>query len=59
MAASLGMAVGFGYYLIAIFTAVLVLLTLVAIRPIENRFFKNRKNRRRTDPHPDEESIQS
>jgi len=59
VAASLGMAVGFGYYLIAIFTALLVLVTLVAIRPLENRFFKNRKMRRRTDPHPDEESIQS
>jgi putative Mg2+ transporter-C (MgtC) family protein len=54
VAASLGMAVGFGYFLIAIFTAVLVVLTLIAIRPVEERFFKNRKNRRRGDVHPDE-----
>lgn len=52
--ASLGMAVGFGYFWIAIFTAVVVLLTLVAIRPIEARFFKGRRNRRLSDPHPDE-----
>ena len=52
--ASLGMAVGFGYYAIAVFTAFLVLFTLVAIRPLENRFFKGRRNRRITDPHPDE-----
>lgn len=52
--ASLGMAVGFGYFGIAIFTAILVVVTLVAIRPLEERFFKNRRNRRRDDPHPDE-----
>lgn len=52
--ASLGMAVGFGYYVVPVFATVLVLATLVAIRPIENRFFKNRRNRRHDDPHPDE-----
>ncbi len=52
--ASLGMAVGFGYFWIAIFTAAVVLLTLVAIRPIESRFFKGRRNRRLSDPHSDE-----
>lgn len=52
--ASLGMAVGFGYFGIAIFSAAIVILTLVAIRPIETRFFRNSRNRRRTDPHPDE-----
>lgn len=52
--ASLGMAVGFGYFAIAVFTAAVVLLTLVAIRPIEARFFKGRRNRRLSDPHPDE-----
>ena len=41
--AALGMAVGFGFYFIGIFTAALVLMTLVAIRPIERRFFKRRK----------------
>ncbi len=48
------MAVGFGYYGIAIFTAVIVMVTLVAIKPIEDRFFKNRHNRRRGDPAVDE-----
>jgi len=52
--ASLGMAVGFGYFTIAIFTAAVVLVTLVAIRPIESRFFKGRRNRRLSDPHSDE-----
>jgi putative Mg2+ transporter-C (MgtC) family protein len=52
--ASLGMAVGFGYYAFAVFTAILVLLTLVAIRPVENRFFKGRRNRRHDDPHHDD-----
>ena len=54
VAASLGMAIGFGYYGIAIFTGALVVVTLVAIRPIEERFFRNRRNRRRDDPHTDE-----
>ncbi len=57
--ASLGMAVGFGYYGIAVFAAILVLFTLIVIRPIENRLFKDRRNRRHDDvhhddPHPDE-----
>jgi len=57
--ASLGMAVGFGYFGIAVFAAILVLFTLIVIRPIENRLFKNRRNRRHDDvhhddPHPDE-----
>jgi putative Mg2+ transporter-C (MgtC) family protein len=51
--ASIGMAVGFGYYGIAVFTAAIVLITLVAIRPLENRFFRAH-NRRATDPRPDE-----
>jgi len=53
--ASLGMAIGFGYFGIAIFTAAIVLITLVAIRPLEDRFFKNRRNRRLNDPHTDEQ----
>ena len=57
--ASLGMAVGFGYYGVAVFAAIVVLFTLIVIRPIENRLFKNRRNRRHDDvhhddPHPDE-----
>jgi len=52
--ASLGMAVGFGYFGLAVFAGALVLLTLVAIRPLENRFFKGRRNRRHDDPHHDD-----
>ena len=48
VAASLGMAVGFGYYIIAVFTTFLVIVMLVAIRPVELRFF--RRNRRKDDP---------
>ena len=51
--ASLGMAIGFGYYGIAIFTAAIVLVTLIAIRPLENRFFRGHR-RRDTDRLPDE-----
>jgi putative Mg2+ transporter-C (MgtC) family protein len=50
VAASVGMAVGFGYYLLAIFATFIVLVMLVGLRPIEVRFFRNRKNRRRDDP---------
>ena len=53
VAASLGMAVGFGYYAVAVFATFLVLVTLISIRPLEKRFFKGRR-RRETDPHPDE-----
>src|SRR5438132_328418 len=52
--ASLGMAVGFGYYGVAVFTAVLVVVVLVALKPIEDRFFRGRRNRRLSDPHPAE-----
>lgn len=48
--ASLGMAVGFGLYVVAIVATVLVMVTLVALRPIEDRFFPARRNRRRDDP---------
>jgi putative Mg2+ transporter-C (MgtC) family protein len=47
--ASLGMAAGFGYFPIALFTAAVVLLTLTAIRPLERRFFRGR-HRRHDDP---------
>ena len=53
VAASLGMAVGFGYYLLAVVTTVLVLLTLVALRPLEDRVFPLRRNRRKDDPKTD------
>jgi len=48
--ASIGMAVGFGYYPVAVFATVLVVAPLVALRPIEDRFFHARHNRRREDP---------
>jgi putative Mg2+ transporter-C (MgtC) family protein len=50
--ASLGMAVGFGYYAVAAFSAVLVIGMLISIKPIEERFIRNKRNRRATDPHP-------
>ena len=56
--ASLGMAVGFGYYAIGIIAAILVMVTLVALRPIEDRFFPMRHTRRRTDPKPPETDPQ-
>jgi putative Mg2+ transporter-C (MgtC) family protein len=51
VAASLGMAVGFGYFGIAVFATILVLVVLVGMRPIERRFFKS-KQRRHDDPPP-------
>jgi putative Mg2+ transporter-C (MgtC) family protein len=50
VAAALGMAAGFGYYAVAVFATVIVIVTLVGLRPLEARFFRGRKNRRRTDP---------
>jgi putative Mg2+ transporter-C (MgtC) family protein len=52
--ASLGMAIGFGYYGVAAFTTLLVVVVLVALKPLEERWFRNRHNRRITDPHQDE-----
>jgi len=51
--ASLGMAVGFGYYIVAIISTILVVLTLVGLRPLEDRVFPLRRNRRHDDPKPD------
>jgi len=53
VAASLGMAVGFGYYAVAIISTLLVLITLVALKPLEDRVFPVRRNRRREDPKPE------
>jgi putative Mg2+ transporter-C (MgtC) family protein len=50
VAAALGMAAGFGYYVVAVFATALVVATLVGLRPLEARFFRGRKNRRHTDP---------
>jgi uncharacterized membrane protein YhiD involved in acid resistance len=44
------MGVGFGYYGVSVFATFLVLVMLVALRPIELRFFRGRKNRRTGDP---------
>src|SRR5579864_2949188 len=52
--ASIGMAVGFGYYGVAIFTTVIVVVVLVALKPLEEKLFRSRRNRRAGDPHPDE-----
>jgi len=57
--ASIGMAVGFGYYAVAIFTTFIVLVMLIAIRPLENRFIRNRKYRRHDDPPLDERRTES
>lgn len=57
--ASIGMAVGFGYYAIAIFATLIVVVMLIAIRPLENRFIRNRKFRRHDDPPADERSTES
>ena len=50
VAASVGMAVGFGYYAVAVFTTFLVVVMLVALRPIEERFIRRRWHRRKDDP---------
>jgi putative Mg2+ transporter-C (MgtC) family protein len=52
--ASIGMAVGFGYFYVALFTTVLVGGVLLGLKPIEERLFRNRTNRRASDPRPDE-----
>src|SRR5205807_10332617 len=54
VSAAIGMAVGFGYYTTAVVATFTVVVVLVVIRPIELRFIRNRRNRRRSDPHPDE-----
>jgi putative Mg2+ transporter-C (MgtC) family protein len=45
VAAAVGMAVGFGFYVPAIFTTLLVLSMLVLLRPIEARLFRRTKQR--------------
>ena len=49
VAAAIGMGVGFGFYTTAIISTVLVLLTLVALRWVEDRFFPVKHNRRKDD----------
>jgi putative Mg2+ transporter-C (MgtC) family protein len=45
VAAAVGMSVGFGFYLPAIFTTVLVLAMLTLLRPIEKKLFHRTKVR--------------
>ncbi len=54
VAASLGMAVGFGYYGLAIFVTIVVVIVLFAMKPVEERIFRRRGHRRETDVLPDE-----
>ncbi|HET7419508.1 MAG TPA: MgtC/SapB family protein [Candidatus Dormibacteraeota bacterium] len=55
VAASLGMAVGFGYYADAIFLTVVVVVVLFALKPVEERLFRRPFHHRRdTDVQADE-----
>jgi len=53
--AALGMSVGFGLYVLAFAAAVIVLIGLVLVRPLEIRFLRpsNHPLRRRDDEPPD------
>lgn len=50
--ASLGMAVGYRYYVTALLATIMVLITLIALRWVEDRVFPIRRNRRVSDPRP-------
>jgi putative Mg2+ transporter-C (MgtC) family protein len=54
VAASLGMAVGFGYYWLAVFVTVAVVVVLFVLKPVEERIFRRRGHRRETDQLQDE-----
>jgi putative Mg2+ transporter-C (MgtC) family protein len=49
--AAMGMVIGFGFFGIGIFTTVLVLVTLVAIRPLEKRLFHRAEGRHVEEDH--------
>jgi putative Mg2+ transporter-C (MgtC) family protein len=49
--AAMGMVIGFGYFTIGIFTTVLMLVTLVAIRPLEKRLFHRAEGRHVEEDH--------
>jgi putative Mg2+ transporter-C (MgtC) family protein len=49
--AAMGMVIGFGYFTIGVFTTVLVLTTLVAIRPLERRLFHRQEGRHIEEDH--------
>ena len=48
------MAVGFGYYGVAVYVTVIVVIVLIALKPLEERLFRRRGHRRETDTLPDE-----
>jgi putative Mg2+ transporter-C (MgtC) family protein len=52
--AAIGMAIGFGYFQTGLIATVLVLVTLLALRWVEERFFPARHNRRRDDRRRDD-----
>lgn len=56
--ASLGMAIGFGYYTVTAITALLVLIILVVLKPLEDHVFPVRRNRRRDDPKPEGTNVE-
>jgi putative Mg2+ transporter-C (MgtC) family protein len=49
VAAAIGMAVGFGFYTTGVISAGLVILTLVGLRFVEDRWFPQKRNRRLDD----------
>jgi putative Mg2+ transporter-C (MgtC) family protein len=49
VAAAVGMSVGFGFYVPAIITTVLVLCMLVLLRPIEARIFRRTKEKEKEE----------
>ena len=51
--AAIGMAVGFGLYILPIVTTAMVLLALFGIKPLEVRLF-GKPHRRATDPDPED-----
>jgi uncharacterized membrane protein YhiD involved in acid resistance len=48
------MAVGFGYDGLAVYVTVIVVLVLVALKPLEERYFRSRRHRRETDVQPED-----
>jgi putative Mg2+ transporter-C (MgtC) family protein len=50
VAAAIGMAVGFGFYITAVVSTVLVILVLIGLGWVENRFLSNKGDRRKDDP---------
>ncbi len=50
VSAAIGMAVAFGYFTTAVVSTAAVIVTLVVLRWVENRFFRPKHNRRAGDP---------